>query len=850
MSRGLSAKVRSLVSGVAVGGAVGLIAAVLAIVRPAFLERFEAASYDQRARAVMRASEASPDIVLIDIAEADIEDAENAFDVIWPWPRSLHGTIAQYAQRAGAKAVVFDWLFQDRGSVGIADDEEFARMVKEAGNAVFGLALTPHPLVARPLEGPWAARLGAFGTRQEALDIALELSAWNVRSFVLERGGAFELWYGAKKTAPDALKTWNRLATQEQLAQRFAAPAPGEGAGAGHAPGAAPATPAEEPPAEEPPAEEPPAEDQPPPEPVVAQLTPAELAQEVSIATLLRARDGLPLAGPFPRRDGIDPPLAVIAAAPARLGNVYQGYEPDGIMRRHAPLVRHGDVAYPSLALAAFLVGNPAVAPRIEGHTLVLGDRRVELDDTGQLILNYHGQRVYPHVSAFEVLRSSVMVEEGTAPSVPVDAFKGKYVIVSATGQALRDLRATPISTAHLGAEINATALDNLTRGNAIRRSSRWLDGALAFGICVVISLLMVVLWRTIRSAGLALVATAVMTAGILVGYHGIARAALAGEVWIPFAAPAIGGSVAAFATLLVLSAVERSGKRFVQEALGRYTSTALVRELIEHPEYLSLEWGEAREMSVYFSDIQGFTTISEGLTPETLVALLNDYLTTMTDLVLQHGGVVDKYIGDAIMAFWGAPLPAPDHAKRAVRCALAMRDKCDELRATWHARFGHEVYARAGVNSGVAVVGNMGSKHKYNYTVMGDMVNLASRLEGANKAYDTFLMISGATVAKLGDEFDVRELDRIAVKGKDEAVTVYEVLGVRGTSDPAWLARARRFEDGLGLYRAQQFAEARAVFAANADDPVSAIYVERCDQFVAAPPGPAWDGVWRMKEK
>jgi adenylate cyclase len=390
-----------------------------------------------------------------------------------------------------------------------------------------------------------------------------------------------------------------------------------------------------------------------------------------------------------------------------------------------------------------------------------------------------------------------------------------------------------------------------LVSGSFVTRAPKWLDALVSFFICVVISLLMIVLWRAIRKPGIALIATAVVTATILVGYYYIARAALgSGGVWIAYAAPSIGGGVSAFATLLALSAVERSGKRFVQEALGRYTSTALVRELMEHPEYLSLEWGESREMSVYFSDIAGFTTISEGLRPEDLVALLNDYLTTMTDLVLSHGGVVDKYIGDAIMAFWGAPLPVPDHAQRAVKCAIAMRKKCDELRASWHQRFGHEVFARAGVNSGHAVVGNMGSKHKYNYTVMGDMVNLASRLEGANKAYDTFLMISESTVAKLGGSIDVRELDRIAVKGKDLPVTVFEVLDEKGVTDPAWLARARKFEEGLAMYRERKFSEAMAIFEGNPDDPPSQVYVERCELFLAEPPPPDWNGVWRMKEK
>ena len=831
MPTGLSAKTRSLLSGVGVGMIVGIVAAAFAITRPAVLERPEAATYDQRARAVMNAAHASKDIVLIDIDESDIEDAENNFDVLWPWPRSLYGDITTYCKKAGAKAIVFDWLFQDRGGMGVADDEEFANAAKEAGNAVFGLALTKDKLVDRPLEGPYAAKLAAYETRDEAKAVALRLAAWNVRSFVLQRVGKFELWYGGKKTQEDVEKTWKRLSSADDLKSLFEPEAPasegGEG-GDGQ--------------------EAPPAEPKPP---QIVKLDQNELSQELTVVSIIRDRDGIPLAGQFPRREGLDPPLAVIAAAPARLGNVYQNPEADGIMRRHAPLVLNGNVAYPSLSLAAYLVGHPNVTPKVQGHTLELGDRKIQLDDDGQITMHFHGANVYQHLSAYEVLRSSVMIDEGTKPSVPFEQLKDKYVIVSATGQALRDLRATPISTRHLGAEVQATALDNMLRGDVIRRTPAWVDGAIAFFVCVVISLLMIVLWRVIRKPGLALIATAVVTTGVLVGYYFIARAALgSANLWVAYAAPSIGGGVSAFATLLALSAVERSGKRFVQEALGRYTSTELVRQLMEHPEYLSLEWGESREMSVYFSDIQGFTTISEGLKPEVLVALLNDYLTTMTDLVLSHGGVVDKYIGDAIMAFWGAPLPAADHAERATRCAIAMRKKCDELRAGWHQKFGHEVFARAGVNSGSAVVGNMGSKHKYNYTVMGDMVNLASRLEGANKAYDTFLMVSESTVERLGGKFDVRELDRIAVKGKDKPVTVYEVLDEKGKTDPAWVARARTFEEGLALYRAKDFAAARKVFEANEVDPPSVIYAERCTLFEAEPPAADWDGVWRMKEK
>jgi adenylate cyclase len=817
----LSVRARSLLSGAAVGVAVGIAAAVFAAMRPDMLERTEHASYDSRARAVMRPGAASRDILLVDIAESDIEDAENAFDLVWPWPRSVYGTITAYAKQAGAKVVVFDWLYQDRGVAGPRDDEEFAEAVRTAGNAVFGLALTREPMVQRVLEGPWAVQLATFATRDEAGKVARLLAAWNVRSFALAAADGVELWYGGKKTEADATQMWQRLASVDDLEPLFGADI-GEDDTAGD-----------------------------PEPPAIRQLTAAELAGEVSVVELIRARDGIPLAGPFPRRDGLDPPLAMLAAAPARLGNVYQSPELDGILRRHAPLVSHGDRAYPSLSLAAYLVGHPDIEPRLDGRTLVLGTRRVPLDADGQLTIRYHGARVYAHVGAFELLRSSVMVEEGTPPSVPLEMLRDKYVIVSASGQALRDMRATPVTTRHLGAEVQATVLDNLLAGTFVERAPRWLDATISFAVCLAISLLMVVLWRAIRRPSLALVVTAGVTAAILVGYYLAARAALgASGLWLAVAAPSIGGGVSAFATLLALSAVERTGKRFVQEALGRYTSTELVRELMEHPEYLSLEWGESREMSVYFSDIAGFTTISEGLPPERLVALLNEYLTTMTDIVLAHGGVVDKYIGDAIMAFWGAPLPNADHARSATRCALAMRDKCDELRADWHARYGHEVFVRAGVNSGRAVVGNMGSKHKYNYTVMGDMVNLAARLEGANKAYGTFLMVSEATVARLGGDFDVRELDRLAVKGKDQAVTVYEVLGQAGQPDPELRARARRFEEGLALYRARDFAGALARFEANAGDEPSAIYVTRCQAFLAEPPPDDWDGVWRMKEK
>jgi len=865
VARTRNPRIERLISGAAVGVAIGVLAALAAWARPELLERGEFWTYDVRARHAADRKAASKDIVILEITEQDLEDAENAYGVTWPWPRAMFGYLASFTQRAGARAIVYDWLFQDRGQYSVADAEEFATAMREAGNAVIGLAMTRTPQVSRGTEGPWVAKLKDFATVEEATPVALQLLSWNTRSYVVPRlAGGVTLYYGGKKNADDVKMTWQRLTSAEELASLFAPEGAPEDAPEG--------TDAAEPP--------------PPPEPTPVELPEADLARELTIESVIARRDGFEVphdGSGIPDREGLDPPLGPIAAAPAHGGNVYQDFEADGIMRRHTPLVAHGGRVYPSLSVAAYLVAHPGATVGLDGATLKIGDRRVPLDAEGKVGIRFHGAQVYPHVRSFEVLRSLAMLEEkeqaikdelvaagkpeeeaaaearrradaDAVLPVPLEQLRGKYVFVSASGQALRDIRVTPVSKVQEGAEVQATALDNLGAGTFIVRAGRGSDALIAFVLALFTSLGMVFLWSAIPRGSLALVATSTGTIAILVGFWLVADHLFAGGTWIGVAVPGLGATLSAFAALLVTSASERRGRRFVQEALGRYTSRELVRELMAHPEYLSLEWGEKRPMSVYFSDIAGFTTISEGLPPERLVALLNDYLTEMTDLVLQHGGVVDKYIGDAVMAFWGAPLPDKDHARKAVLCALAMRKRCDELRPGWVRDYGTEVRARAGVNSGGAVVGNMGSKHKYNYTVMGDMVNLASRLEGANKPYGTYLMISEFTHGEVEDVVDVRELDYLVVKGKEQPVRVFEVLDEKGKTTAAQLACAEKFAVGLVRYRARDFEAAITAFQEalreSPQDRPSLMYIERCRHFLDEPPDEGWDGVWRLEEK
>jgi adenylate cyclase len=286
--------------------------------------------------------------------------------------------------------------------------------------------------------------------------------------------------------------------------------------------------------------------------------------------------------------------------------------------------------------------------------------------------------------------------------------------------------------------------------------------------------------------------------------------------------------------------------------------ASSVVDELIKRPELLALG-GEERVLSVMFSDVADFSTISEKLTPTELVSLLNEYLTAMTDIVIRHGGIIDKYQGDCIMAEFGAPLPYEDHALRSCRAALEMIDELGKLRKKWEGEGKPQLHARVGINTGRMLVGNLGSSHFVDYTVMGDHVNLASRLEGANKPYGTKLMVSEWTWEVVKEEMYGRELDRIRVKGKDAPVKVYEVMGRReggagGTVPPAAAELIAGFDAALELYKQARFADALAAFRALGerfpDDGPTALYAERCEEYLAEPPEAGWDGVYTMKTK
>jgi class 3 adenylate cyclase len=291
-----------------------------------------------------------------------------------------------------------------------------------------------------------------------------------------------------------------------------------------------------------------------------------------------------------------------------------------------------------------------------------------------------------------------------------------------------------------------------------------------------------------------------------------------------------------------------------LQDAFSRYLSPVVVNEIIQDPSKLTLG-GEKREMTVFFTDIQGFSTIAEQLEPAQLVGLLNLYLSTMSSIITENLGTIDKYVGDAIVAFFGAPLRQENHAVLACRSALQAKKAERELNKKIAEKqlSPLPLFTRIGINTGPMVVGNMGSENKLNYTVMGAAVNLASRLEGVNKLYRTGgILISEYTMNEIGDEFICRSLDRVRVVGISSPVRIYEITGFREGASAAEIKKAAAWEDALELFEIRQYEKAGEIFSslAGADDETAKIYLDRCRELIAAPPPSDWDGVNNLVQK
>ncbi len=535
-------------------------------------------------------------------------------------------------------------------------------------------------------------------------------------------------------------------------------------------------------------------------------------------------------------------PIPELAGSAAAFGNVLAQPDPDGINRRLGLVTGFDGRAVPTLALAAYCLGEGVRDLELRPGELRAGGRIVPLTGDGHVILRYRGpSQTHAAVNAGAVLRSELALREGGVPEIDPSFFADRYVLFGFSAPGLKDLRPSPVGDAYPGVEVHATLLDNLLAGDSVRTLPGWAAAALILALGMAAGAAI----RLCRDA----VQSAVVLASALALPFAVGWISAGYGVWAPVAAPEGAVLFALIGGFVVNYAGEGRQKRFIKEAFSQYLSPVVIDRLVQNPDRLTLG-GEKRPLSILFSDIRGFTSISEGLDPVSLTALLNDYLTEVTEIIYRFGGTIDKYEGDAVIAFWNAPLDLPSHALNSVKAALMYQKRLAEIRPRLAETAGRDVYARIGINTGDVVIGNMGSRQRFNYTFLGDAGNLASRLEGINKQFGTFVMVSEFTKKAAGEDPEVayRELSRVTVVGKSEPVRVFEPLYrdeyQRRSGD------LERFARGLGRYYAGEFRGALEEFAAIRDrDPPAAAYCERVERLLADPPRD-WTGVWAITEK
>ncbi len=454
----------------------------------------------------------------------------------------------------------------------------------------------------------------------------------------------------------------------------------------------------------------------------------------------------------------------------------------------------------------------------------------------GEMTLDYQVPfRQMPTLSVSEIIQAHFKPEE----------VRGKVLVVAGTAQGTFDLRSTPLDPDVPGVVTHVAAIEQILSGRHLQRPA-WLAALELLGL-----LLLGVLfgWLFSRVRPLLLFP---LTLTALAAIHLATLGAFLGGYDLSPALPSVELLALGAVTVVTRYFTDEKEKRSLRSAFRYYLTPSVMDAVLANPGMLKLG-GEKRELTVLFSDIRGFTSLSEQMAPERLVALLNGYLTPMTDIVFENGGTLDKYMGDSIMAFYGAPLLQPDHARRAAQTALRMLEKLEELRFKWRAESLPELAIGIGICSGPMVVGNMGSESRFDYTVMGDAVNLGSRLEGANKTYGTRVILAETTRIQLADAVTVRSLDTVRVKGKRQSVQIYELLSL-GVVPPEWRESLPIFEEGILHYRAHAWREAldcftRVASRVSGDGPTT-LYLARCQTLLKTPPPENWDGVSDLMTK
>jgi adenylate cyclase len=549
----------------------------------------------------------------------------------------------------------------------------------------------------------------------------------------------------------------------------------------------------------------------------------------------------------------------------------------DGFYRRYLVTTHYNDSLFNSFAAELYKIytDQPQMEISESNDYYTLGDLKIPKFSASSMLINFHGPaNTFPGYSFDYVVDSedfdlrddydSDLFDDPGDPELGIPPglmysgqLKDKIILIGATMFELHDNFPTPYmivkdgsgsekSIEMPGVELHANALLTMLNRDFITQPSTTL---------VIIIVLLAVLLTFVITRFLPTLWSTIATLCLIVFYVLIAVFTFTETKFLlEIVNPVLIIAFSYVGHTLYHYLQTQQEKRVLRGAFAHYVPEKVVQQIINNPDTLKLG-GEEREVTVMFSDVAGFTTISEKLTPAELVLLLNEYLTAMTNIVLENNGIIDKYEGDAIMAEFGMPVPSENHPHAACRTALQMQKKLVTMREKWRSEGRPELVARVGINTGFVIVGNMGSQTVFDYTVMGDAVNLGARLEGANKMYETYIMISETTNGYVKDSFHTRPLDLIRVKGKNKPVEVFELIAEKNEPlDENHLKMIQLYNNGVNYYRTREWREAIESFDAclqlNPKDHPSKLYRKRCLEFKINDPGPNWDGVFTMTTK
>ncbi len=521
-------------------------------------------------------------------------------------------------------------------------------------------------------------------------------------------------------------------------------------------------------------------------------------------------------------------PIPEVVAASSYFGSVSAASDSDGVFRHAGIGARVDSLQFLSLPFSLYAATTP-------------GDLGVDtglLDDAGRLAVRFLGPartfRTYPISS---IIKSFQKLEIGEPPLVSPDEFKNSLVFIGAEAPGLLDLRPTPLAEVFSGVEYNATVLDNLRNNRFIRKTSIALSVVISCFFLLLTAASLIFITSPYKA-----IAAAIGVVCLLIGASCLMATS---GWWLPIVWPLLGCFGCGAVSFGFQFQLEGRQHRFIRNAFRHYVNDSIIERIVTDPSALSLG-GEKRELSIFFSDIEGFTKISETIEPSKLAPLLNLFLTSMTKIIMKHGGTVDKYVGDAIVAFWNAPIADADHAFNAVSSAIECQETLHALQDEFRETFGVNVRMRVGIHTGVVSVGNFGSEERFNYTVVGDAANLASRIEGVNKVFGTSTLCSEVSQEAIGERIRFRKIGSVQVVGRLAPVWLYEPVAL-SVSDEA----ISKFHYARSLFDEGKLEEARKAFMNLPHGKVEKAYIDRIDKvLVTMGHEGKWSPIWKMDEK